>query len=140
MTRRWLTLRALQLTGGSVAALVEEFLEMLRFSSQPMPDGARVCLWLEPAGYAIDAIGTDDPRRAVVRVFFDESFVPPMRRREMSTSFECEVDAASLGSALASSLSRLFQHPGADALNLWNRNLGREGYVQRFNSQPTAAG
>lgn len=34
---------------------VEELLDLLAYSASPNQTDARVCFWLEPAGYALDA-------------------------------------------------------------------------------------
>lgn len=113
-----------------LAALIE----MFRFSVTPMSTGERVCLWLEPDGYAIDVLRTSVGTRSVLNVYYDRDFVPPMQKHQMARRFECELDTEVLCAALFAGLSGLIMGPQAAALDTWRRDESLKSYRDRFNA------
>ena len=119
---------------------VDALLSLFEFAAAPRSHGPRVCLWLEPGGYAIDAFGTPEPDRCVMRVSFDENFVPPMQGAEMVLQFECELATTTLYLALRGALARLLEGPDAEALDRWRGDQSLESYLERFNRARAVAG
>jgi hypothetical protein len=111
---------------------MEELLDLLAFLVAPDPVGVRLCIWLEPDGYAFDLSGTTDPDRCVMRVFHDRTFVPPMQGRDMTLRFEGELETHQLRSTLHGALAGLLEGAGARALDTWRRDYSLQSYLDRF--------
>jgi len=108
---------------------IDEFLDALAFCNAPTSAGHRICLWLEPAGFAIDLVESSTPERCILRVFYDDSFVPPMRRTRMKVKFEMEADAIRVSRAISAALGDLLQRTHEPALDAWKPG---QIYLQRF--------
>lgn len=91
---------------------LSELIEAIAFCQAPLVGSHRVCLWLEPAGYALDFIAGTTPDRCILRVSFDEDFVPPMQGDLMEMVFEGEADASAIRGALESALVRVLRGCG----------------------------
>jgi hypothetical protein len=107
--------------------LNDPYLELVEFtaslaevpSSTPFP---RVCFWLEPDGYALDARQSADDR-VVLSIMYDEAFVPPMAHYEMKTEHTCVLERGLLHRALLVGVTRWFaDHAPAIARN-WSQDL-----------------
>jgi len=62
---------------------LDELIEAVAFCKAPLVGHHRICLWLEPEGYAVDIVPSASSDHCIIRVSFDASFVPPMLRREL---------------------------------------------------------
>lgn len=110
---------------------VDSLLEMLASLTNPTPEGARLCLWLEPSGYAVDVSATDVPAICQLGVYYDDSFVPPMRGRDMQLEFECRVDVWLLRAAIIRGLHGALTGLDADAFDKWSPQ-GLQRYLMRL--------
>lgn len=110
---------------------VDSLLEMLASLTNPTTEGARLCLWLEPGGYAIDVSATDVPAICQLGVHYAESFVPPMRGRDMQLEFESRVDVWLLRAAIIRGLHGVLTGLDADAFNKWSQH-GLQRYLKRL--------
>lgn len=112
---------------------VSGWLDFFAYVLDPTGPTARVCLWLEPSGYAIDAVSSDPANKTfVIRVFFDTGFVPPMRDQPMQQEFEGTIHARLLISGLKLGLSRLLFGADGSQLDHWLRDQSLASYRQRF--------
>jgi hypothetical protein len=112
---------------------VDELLGLLAYSLTPRGTEPRVCFWLEPAGYALDACtvaGSAD--RFIVRLFFDESFVPPMRRHTMQLRAEAELAGSVLSAGVRAGLATLLAGQDRGALDGWRSDRSHQTYLDRF--------
>lgn len=110
---------------------LSELIEAIAFCQPPLVGGHRVCLWLEPAGYALDLIAGAAPDRCILRVSFDEDFVPPMQGDLTEVVFEGEADAGALCGALESAIVGFLASVDAPTLKAWRRKDEPE-YARRF--------
>ena len=67
----------------------------------------RVCLWLEPEGYAVDVTALSD-ELFMITVRFDKSFVPPMAGHSMMKRYRCLVKRDVFSRAVARGLAEWF--------------------------------
>jgi len=124
---------------------VDALLDLLAYSLEPGGTDARVCFWLEPHGYALDAslINGTSPKSArqfALRVFFDNAFVPPMHGYAMQHRFEGCVAGDILTDGLRDGLGRLLQGPDASTLDEWRNDRTCQMYRARFDAlQPGKA-
>jgi hypothetical protein len=114
-----------------LTAPLTDLIEAIAFCQAPLVGSHRVCLWLEPAGYAVDLVAGASPDRCIVRVSFDKDFVPPMTSFPMAVVFEGETDAAVIRGALESALAEFFATVDAPTLKMWKR-LDEPDYAKRL--------
>lgn len=108
---------------------IEEFLEALAYCQNPTSAGNRICLWMEPGGYAIDIVASSTSDRCVLRVSFHGDFIPPMRGKEMKVEFEAEADTIRVSRAISAAFGELLRPVHQRALDDWG---SRQTYLQRF--------
>ena len=112
---------------------VDELLDLLAYSLTPRGAEPRVCFWLEPAGYALDVCTVaGSPERFIVRLFFDESFVPPMRRHPMQLRAEVELTGSVLSAGVRTGLASLLAGQDRGALDGWRSDRSHQTYLERF--------
>lgn len=112
---------------------VDKLLDLLAYSLRPSGTEPRACFWLEPAGYALDVCAVvGSAERFVVRLFFDDSFVPPMRGRTMQLRAEAELAGSVISAAVRAGLATLLAGPDRGALDRWRRDRGHQTYLDRF--------
>ena len=104
-----------------------EWLDLLECCIRPCRGPARVCLWLEPAGYAVDLVASEQAEQVELRVYFDPSFIPPMRERSMSLQFEGVVRRSTVAAGLVAGLGGLLRGDAMDS-----HELRCEPYLSRF--------
>ena len=85
---------------------LEELVDLGLFVTRGSSGTRRVCLWAEPAGYALDAWNLNDDL-AQLRLGYAKSFVPPMAGRALRLEHQCTVDRAALAAAIRDALERL---------------------------------
>jgi hypothetical protein len=113
---------------------VGSFLDLFEFSIEPKDPGPRVCLWLEPSGYAIDVLPTDEPNRCALRISYAKDFLPTRSMYRPIVRFEGDLAANELRGGLLDGLAGLLEGPGADALDRWRRDHGLDRYRDRFDA------
>ncbi len=86
---------------------VDELIDLLQFLGAVASGFSRTCLWLEPAGYALD-VAHRSAEDCGVTVRYDDSFMPPMAGHAMSTVHRCIVPTGELRRALHQALESLF--------------------------------
>jgi hypothetical protein len=122
---------------------VESLIEMLEMAERPDPDRVRVCFWLEPALYALDAIReerlapgeTPGTGLLLVRVLFNQAASPPgppAWGRTMTTCFEGMLESRVLHAALVRALIALVDDPDAAELDHWQRGRTLKDYRDRI--------
>lgn len=112
---------------------VDELLDLLAYSLSPSGTEPRVCFWLEPAGYALDVCtAAGSAELFIVRLFFDDGFVPPMRGRTMQLRAETELTSSVLSAAVGAGLGPLLADADGGALDGWLRDRGHRTYLDRF--------
>lgn len=79
----------------------------------------RICFWLEPAGYALDLLQADEPDLSVLRLSYDDSFVPPMRHSDMTIKQEALLESRLIRTALVSGLVAFGRSADTAALEKW---------------------
>jgi hypothetical protein len=102
---------------------IEELLDLAIFSIAGRSGMRRVCFWMEPEGFAVEIW----PTHAVtvgVRVYYDESMVPPGLSPDTARIHQCAVQRRALATALYEPLSDLLEWRGETARvesdRLWN--------------------
>ncbi len=110
---------------------LSELIEAVAFCQPPLVGSHRVCLWLEPEGYALDFIAGAAPDRCIVRVSFDKDFFPPMQEGLTEVFFDGEADAGAIRGALESALVELFAAVDAPTLKMWKRK-DEPNYAKRL--------
>lgn len=86
---------------------LEELVDLGLFVTRGSSGTRRVCLWTEPAGYALDAWNLND-ELAQLRLSYAKSFVPPMAGRALRLEHQCTVERSALAAAIRDALERLF--------------------------------
>lgn len=98
------------------------------------PAGARhrACLWLEPDGYAVDLTPGTSADRCLVRVSYDDNFVPPMWGCDLKeVSFEGQAEARLIADALFPPIAQLVGQMNPVTLKWWMR-LDSSPYADRI--------
>jgi len=113
---------------------VSELLDLLENVLASNFDGSRVCLWLEPPGYAIDVFATLDPDRCSLRILYGESVNPPMESGRMELCFECNCELTLLKRTLLEALTGLLQEANDNAMAEWIGNANAVCYRERLKS------
>lgn len=106
-----------------------ELVDAVAFCSTPVVGRYRVCLWLEPQGYAIDILPGTSWDRCIFRVYFDGTFVPPMPWSKMDLIFQGEADLESVRGALLKELAQFVEQVDPAVLKDWDP---RRGYGKRI--------
>lgn len=86
---------------------ISELIELAIFVKKGGSSFRRVCLWLEPAGYAID-VKLSGHQRLLITILFDQDFIPPMNNTHMKEEYCCSVSPKTLYKALSDSLNQWF--------------------------------
>jgi hypothetical protein len=97
---------------------ISEFIDWMEFLLEPRSGFRRVCVCLEPEGYAFDL----QPMRLpefMVSVWWDDSFVPPMAGYEMKPRPRFLVNGDLLLEALSSGLRAWLADPGSGIQDGW---------------------
>jgi hypothetical protein len=118
---------------------IEALIEMLELAARSDPDRVRVCFWLEPALYALDAIREDRPAPGdppgtglvLMRVLFSRGASPPGHAGSMTPCFEGTVESRVLHAALLRALTELVDDPDATELDHWQRGRTLKDYRDR---------
>lgn len=115
---------------------VKSLLDLFEFTLAPTPQGPRVCVWLEPDGYAIDVSSAAEGDRCELRISYDRTFIPPVGGPDMTAIFEGELETATLRSALSAALAGLFEEIDASGLDPWGRgyeDFDLKAFRDRYN-------
>ncbi len=110
---------------------VWEFLGLLLALGQRSRLDKRICVWLEPDGYALD-FATQRPRQTTpvkLDIGYSDSFVPPMRHNEVEPLGSVELDADALYREFMSSLSSFLQDYGGELRRHWIKGKTRAEYL-----------
>ncbi|AKF07646.1 hypothetical protein [Sandaracinus amylolyticus] len=91
---------------------LEELVDLGSFLARGGSGSRRVCLWGEPAGYAIDAWNLNDTL-AQVLLSYAPHFIPPMAGRAMRRKYVCTVERVGLARAIRAAVDELFAKAGA---------------------------
>jgi hypothetical protein len=83
---------------------IAELIELTMFVKKESSSFRRVCLWLEPSGYAID-VKHSGPQRLLITILFDKEFIPPMNNTHMKEEYCCSVYQNTLYKSLIESLN-----------------------------------
>jgi hypothetical protein len=116
-----LRLGTFELVGDALGVLNDPVLELancVEALASGRPDRARICLWSEPSGYAVD-VETAPNADVAVTVWSDEDFVPPMKRRPMLQEWSGMLPRAALEAEFRSVLSRWLENIDDTALKHW---------------------
>lgn len=87
---------------------LEELIDMGVFLARGGSGMRRVCLWLEPAGFAVDAWNLGD-EFAELLVSRDDSFVPPMSACALEEVRRYSVDRRTLARCVEEEVARLLR-------------------------------
>jgi hypothetical protein len=117
---------------------IDELVTIVRDAHRTPKPHVRACLWLEPAGYAID-VSEVTRDTSLIRIGTHDSSVPPMNGAVLRTSFEGEVRTSRLRSAITSGLLELLRQENAAAVNGWQRGKTLRSYVARLDEANGAA-
>jgi hypothetical protein len=99
----------------------------------------RVFFWLEPSGYALDAMASDEPGLHILRVLLDGTVVPPRSRGEMRLQHEVLAEVSTIQSSLIAGLGALSRDADVTSLEKWF-GLERAGpYLDRLARMRDAA-
>lgn len=86
---------------------LDELIELGTFVARGSSGARRVCLWLEPQGYALDVTNLNETI-AGFHLRYDRNFVPPMLGEPMRTEIRRNVDRAALATAIRRGVEDLF--------------------------------
>lgn len=103
---------------------LEEFLNLIEnyFSKKSLT--CRVCLWLEPQGYALDFTSSKSANRVKIQVSYDDSFIPPMKYSSLDLKFEIEIEVNNLLESIIMAFKELFASTDSDILQEeWSENV-----------------
>lgn len=93
---------------------------------------SRVCLWLEPSGYALDAEPAGKPGLHILRLFYHHDFVPPMPGQSMTLRHEVSIESSRASRSLTRGLADLLRDAEVDALNTWRTGETVGTYQERL--------
>ncbi|HXU01183.1 MAG TPA: hypothetical protein VN903_09330 [Polyangia bacterium] len=97
---------------------ISELIDWVEFLLDPRSGFRRVCVWLEPEGYAFD-LQPMRPSEFMVSVWWDGSFVPPMAGHRMDQRQRFLVNGDSLLRALSSGLREWVDDIGSGINGDW---------------------
>jgi hypothetical protein len=116
-----------------------ELLDAVCFMTEGRSGSRRVCLWLEPKGYALDLQCLSESL-AMVTVLHDDAFVPPMAASPMKRLFRCTATRAAIVRGLHESIEQVLRGTVVDG-SQGDRKLFegfRKAYAELLARRPTS--
>jgi hypothetical protein len=116
-----------------------ELLDAVCFVNEGRTGFRRVCLWLEPEGYALDLQCLNESL-AMLTVLHDDAFVPPMAASPMKRLFRCRATRVGIVRGLHDSIARVLLETVVDGSEGDRKQFERfrQAYVELQARRPTS--